>query len=114
MWLFTGVYSPPSTSNREEFWNELNEIKERWSGPWVVGGDFNVIGFVNKKRPRGRITRSVRDFEEFVTMRTSGIFCWEMLNILGLMGKMTQFYAGWTGSWSREVGRICTRFTFKR
>lgn len=56
--MFTGVYGPASTTNREEFWVELKGLKDKWSGPWVVGGDFNVIRFISEKRPRGRITQA--------------------------------------------------------
>lgn len=63
---FFGVYGPISTTNRDKFWLELKGLKSRWGGPWVIGGDFNVIRFVSKKGPRGRITYSMRDFEEFV------------------------------------------------
>lgn len=64
--LFTGMYGPAITTNRKEFLAKLVGVKERWSGPWVVGGDFNVIRFVNEKRPCGRITRSIKDFDQFI------------------------------------------------
>lgn len=65
-WMFTGVYGPASSSNREEFWEELKGLKRTWPSPWVVGGDFDVIRFVDEKSSGGRINRSMRDFDEFV------------------------------------------------
>lgn len=32
-----------------EFWEELKDIRGSWEGPWIIGGDFNVIRFVNEK-----------------------------------------------------------------
>lgn len=37
-----------------------------WSGPWVVGGDFNVIRFVHEKNTNPWVTRSMREFGDFV------------------------------------------------
>lgn len=65
-WMFTGVYGPASPNNREAFWEELKGLRHRWDGPWVIGGDFNVIRFINEKNIGGQITRSMRDFEDFV------------------------------------------------
>lgn len=33
VWMFTAVYGPSPISNREDFWVELKEVKERWTGP---------------------------------------------------------------------------------
>lgn len=65
-WMLTRVYGPTNTTNRDAFWEELLEVRERWSVPWVVGGNFNVIRFVHKKSSRVRITRSMRDFDDSV------------------------------------------------
>lgn len=37
-----------------------------WNGPWVVGGDFNVIRFAHEKNSHSRVMRSMRDFGEFI------------------------------------------------
>lgn len=67
-WMFTGVYGLVTTVNREEFWMELKKVKERWLGPWVVGGDFNVIWFIHENKG-GRITRIMKEFEEFARFK---------------------------------------------
>lgn len=64
--MFTRVYGPVSTANIKDFWGELKELRDRWRGPWVMGGDSNVFRFTNERRPRGRITQSMRDFDDFV------------------------------------------------
>ena len=40
VWVFTGVYGPVCSRDREDFWEELGSIRGLWSDPWCVGGDF--------------------------------------------------------------------------
>ena len=54
MWVFTGVYRPEISRDREDFWEELGSIKGLWGDPWYVGGggDFNMVRYP-EKRSRG-------------------------------------------------------------
>lgn len=60
------MYGPVVAKNREALWGELRSIRNAWEGPWAIGGDFNVIRFIHEKSPPGVMTRSMRDFNEFV------------------------------------------------
>lgn len=40
--MFTAVYGPTQQNQRQEFYNELKQIKPSGNTPWAVGGDFNV------------------------------------------------------------------------
>lgn len=51
-------------------WEELGVVCNAWVGPWLMGGDFNVIKFVHKKSPRGVMNRSMREFNEFIHSQT--------------------------------------------
>lgn len=42
-WFSTIVYASPSSSQREETWNELRDHSLYINGPWIIGGDFNAI-----------------------------------------------------------------------
>lgn len=85
-WLFTGVYGPASTSDRTDFWAELLRIKERWQGPWVVGGDYNVIRFAHEKSVVGKITKSMRNFGgRWLTFAIFGTAFFQMLNLHGVV-----------------------------
>ena len=42
-WAFTGVHGPQSRTDKLRFWEEFRLIKDKWSGPWCVRGDFNKI-----------------------------------------------------------------------
>lgn len=65
-WMFSGVYGSCSPYSRNRFWEELSDIRGYWTGPWIVGEDFNVIRFAFEKNIGSRVTRSMRDFGNFV------------------------------------------------
>jgi hypothetical protein len=43
MWMFTLVYGPTISSKRNQFWNELSDIRNISDVAWLVRGEFNVI-----------------------------------------------------------------------
>ncbi|XP_056695810.1 uncharacterized protein [Spinacia oleracea] len=40
-WLFSAIYASPESSLRRELWSELENIRNRYSGPWLLACDFN-------------------------------------------------------------------------
>jgi hypothetical protein len=42
-WWFTGVYGPQLDEHKIQFLNELRLIRSQCLGPWMIGGDFNLI-----------------------------------------------------------------------
>ena len=66
VWVFTGVYGPVCSGDREEFWEELGSVKGLWRDPWCVGGDFNLVRFPEERSRRGGLTASMRRFSEVV------------------------------------------------
>lgn len=64
--MLTGVYDPCRPQNKAEFWNELLQIRIQWGGPWLIGGNFNVIRFIHEKSRPNVITRSMRDFNDMI------------------------------------------------
>ena len=42
-WWITGVYGPHQHEDKDEFLQELAEIRYLHAGPWAVMGDFNLI-----------------------------------------------------------------------
>ena len=65
-WTFSGVYGPIMRSYREFFWEELGAIRRLWNDPWCIGGDFNMIRFLNERRRRGRVSSSMRRFSKVI------------------------------------------------
>jgi exonuclease III len=45
---FTGVYGPHQDNLKLSFLQELREIRDECEGPWIIGGDFNMI-FIGRK-----------------------------------------------------------------
>ena len=64
--LFSGVYGPTLRRYREFFWEELGVIRRLWNDPWCIGGDFNMIRFLNECRRGRRVSSSMRRFLEVV------------------------------------------------
>lgn len=63
--MFTGVYGP-AHHQQGRILDGIKGVKRQMGRHWVVGVNFNVIHFTHEKNLGGRITRSMRDFEEFV------------------------------------------------
>ena len=42
-WWFTGVYGPQGDDEKVLFLQELRNIRALCNGPWLLGGDFNLI-----------------------------------------------------------------------
>jgi len=42
-WWFTGVYGPHLDADKLQFLQELRDIRSACPGPWLIGGDFNLI-----------------------------------------------------------------------
>ncbi|RVX11631.1 hypothetical protein CK203_015892 [Vitis vinifera] len=59
VWVFTGVYGPVCSKDREDFWEELGSIKGLWSDPWCVGGDFNLVRYPEERSRGGGLTASM-------------------------------------------------------
>jgi exonuclease III len=42
-WWFTGVYGPQPDDQKLQFLNELRTFRSACFGPWIIGGDVNLI-----------------------------------------------------------------------
>lgn len=56
-WHLSSVYAPNDRKEREKVWWELVGARGLFSGPWVVCGDFNTVGFPSEKKNCNRINR---------------------------------------------------------
>lgn len=65
-WWLSGVYGPNSYRRRGEFWDELAGLSSICDQNWCIGGDFNVIRYSHLKSLQGRVTRSMRSFNDFI------------------------------------------------
>ncbi|XP_022862145.1 uncharacterized protein LOC111382408 [Olea europaea var. sylvestris] len=65
-WMFVGVYGPNVDEHRSGLWAELAGMMAWWNLPTCIGGDFNVIRFPTERSSRGRLTRAMEDFSDFI------------------------------------------------
>ena len=42
-WWLTGVYGPQDVDDKIAFMAELQDLRDIIAGPWLLGGDFNMI-----------------------------------------------------------------------
>ena len=62
VWRFTSFYGAPETQHRMESWNLLRDLNNRFSVPWLCGGDFNELLKSHEKlggrlRPYGQMQK---------------------------------------------------------
>jgi exonuclease III len=69
-WWFTGVYGPQSDVLKIQFLEELRHVRQACTGPWIVGGDFNLIyqavdknNSILDRAMMGRFRRFINDVE---------------------------------------------------
>jgi endonuclease/exonuclease/phosphatase family metal-dependent hydrolase len=48
-WRFVSVYGSSYEEGKAEFIQELHEILDNWSGPTLLGGDFNLVTNLKEK-----------------------------------------------------------------
>uniref|UniRef100_A0A2N9F7C8 Reverse transcriptase domain-containing protein n=1 Tax=Fagus sylvatica TaxID=28930 RepID=A0A2N9F7C8_FAGSY len=65
-WVGTGVYGPNRDDSRSELWAELVEVRNQWSQPWCIFGDFNVVRFPSERRGCVRVTPAMEEFSDFI------------------------------------------------
>lgn len=66
-WWISDVYGPQDEPAKIEFLNELHEFRASRVGPWIVGGDFNMIASAADKNNDRLHHRSMRCFRRFLT-----------------------------------------------
>lgn len=96
-WI-TVVYGPQAESDKLRFLQELRDIRNARSGPWVVAGDFNLIYQDQDKnnanlnrRMMGRFRRAINDLS---------------LHELHLNGRSFTWSNGWTNPTLERLDRI--------
>ncbi|XP_026438068.1 uncharacterized protein LOC113336633 [Papaver somniferum] len=66
VWMLTSVYGPVHDFEKDQFWDELRDMRTIWDDPWVLSGDFNCTRFANERSEPQVITRSMRRFASLV------------------------------------------------
>lgn len=119
--MLIGVYGPNAASRCYSFWEELYHVRSTWSGPWIIGGDFNVIRFGAGKSNGSRTTRSMHDFGTFVinslemweSPLTNGRFTWTNGQDNPIVSRLDRFLVclDWEEWYSHFFQGVQTRLT---
>ncbi|WMV55749.1 hypothetical protein MTR67_049134 [Solanum verrucosum] len=61
-----GVYAPTCNLERQEVWWEIGAVRSLFTGPWVLGGDFNIVRYASEKRNCTRTSVYMNDFSDVI------------------------------------------------
>ena len=96
-WI-TGVYGPSAYRRREQFWMELSSLYGLCNDNWCVGGDFNVVRWLNEKSSGTRPTRSMLRFNNLIEEMDlvdipfrNGRFSWSRSGVRPTASKIDRF-----------------------
>ncbi|XP_071902212.1 uncharacterized protein [Coffea arabica] len=65
---FSATYAKCTRVGRRVLWQAMKEVKECYSSPWLITGDFNVISNINKRSGGGPPNdRNMEEFNEAIT-----------------------------------------------
>lgn len=86
-WAFSAIYASPDSTMRNGLWEALEEAKNRFSGTWLLGGDFNDTTSMGERVGVGgsEMQRRCRNFANWI----------ESNNLIDLM------FAGPKFTWAR-------------
>ena len=68
VWTGFGVYGPNLDTMCSYFWEELLGLWNRWSSPWCLFGDFNVVRYPRERLGCTSFTTAMTDFSDFIDM----------------------------------------------
>lgn len=65
---FSVIYASPNSIIRREWWQELEKIKNAYTGPWLLAGDFNETTSINERNgvEGSEIERRCREFSNWI------------------------------------------------
>jgi hypothetical protein len=66
VWSGSGVYGPNLEGRRSSFWAELMLIRNKWTLPWCLFGDFNAIRFPRERLGCQNFSQGMLDFSDFI------------------------------------------------
>ncbi|XP_021721963.1 uncharacterized protein LOC110689485 [Chenopodium quinoa] len=67
-WLFSAIYASPNSALRKDLWRELERIKDSFSGPWMMAGDFNDTVSLSERNGNGgsEMLRRCNEFSNWI------------------------------------------------
>ncbi|KAG2613661.1 hypothetical protein PVAP13_4KG399651 [Panicum virgatum] len=66
-WKIIVVYGSPYEDGKQDFIDELHHVMGTWSGPIIIGGDFNLVRFSTDKSNQNISHRWADAFNEWIS-----------------------------------------------
>ncbi|XP_061348526.1 uncharacterized protein LOC133293922, partial [Gastrolobium bilobum] len=96
--LYTVIYASPREEIRKRLWDDLLQLSEDISVPWLIAGDFNEIAFPSEKRGGAPVDTS--RCNKFASLLTDI----KMIDLEGIGSKFT-----WRGPRFLHLDRVFKR-----
>ncbi|WMV57930.1 hypothetical protein MTR67_051315 [Solanum verrucosum] len=64
--LWDRVYAPNCNLERQEVWWEIGAVRGLFSGPWILGGDFNIVRYASEKKNCSRNSIYMSEFSDMI------------------------------------------------
>jgi hypothetical protein len=105
--MFTSIYGLSTVNLRNNFWNELSNIRTLSNVAWLIGGNFNVIRYRSERKGmifNHSVSIKFNNFinnNQLIDSRPQGRrFTWSNMRILPSPVCLDRFLC--TTSWERE------------
>ncbi len=117
-WVCSGVYGPHSADGRRGLWEELSGVRQRWTGPWCVVGDFNVIRFPSEWLGCSRFSPAMNSFSDWIEHQNlvdlplvGGRYTWSSSSTPPSMSRIDQALVStdWEGHYSNVLLKLLPR-----
>lgn len=64
--IVTLVYGPNDQHRRPDLWREIKGVREQSNMPWIIGGDFDAVRFMDEQRGGDSNHREKELFDEVI------------------------------------------------
>lgn len=65
--ILINVYTPNDPRDRKILWDEISNLRSRFTLPWCVSGDFNEVCKISERKNCLRISQGIRQFNDFIS-----------------------------------------------
>ncbi|XP_028091886.1 uncharacterized protein LOC114292178 [Camellia sinensis] len=65
--VICNIYAPNEDLNRRKLWGILSNLKSIFPNPWCLGGDFNEVKNISKRKGCVRRDRGIGEFVNFIS-----------------------------------------------
>ncbi|XP_056688449.1 uncharacterized protein [Spinacia oleracea] len=107
-WIFSAIYASPGSNLKRELWEALEEAKRRFTGPWILRGDFNDTVNMNERVGIGgaemqRRCRNFSNWAAWINHAKFDEFVTKMWNKKAPIVPFQTKFATKLSNWNREV-----------